>query len=434
LPRSDAEERFKIAAAVQMDLGDGDGRLPLLSKLKVGKPRRGESWSKYRQRVGGELEGMANDLQTLLGAPAEVLYCAGTVIGRARPDQIDALASMSDVEYLEIDRKLTLTTMDNAIDDVDLHGFHGVFGPLGGKDVRVAVLDSGIDKQHPFLNLGDSVSTCGESDDIPGEHGTHCAGSIASSHPLFSGIAPDVFLINVKVLNHRGSGSFSDIVRGIDAALDREADILSMSLGFNHFPHWTAGGHDWKCSNGRCPLCTAVDNATALGTLCVVAAANEHDSAQALRNMGMGDVFDTELGCPGQARNALTVGAITKRTFQPASFSSRGPTSYGQPKPDIAAPGVNISSTVPAPRDASGNLLPQVSPSSLFDRMSGTSMATPIVAGAAALVIQARRLAGLSTAPAVVRNVLLSEAVSPLGHPANVVGAGRLNIGLLKKP
>ena len=282
----------------------------------------------------------------------------------------------------------------------------------------------------PDLNVHQSISTCGENFGVPGRHGTHVAGSIASRSTDYPGIAPDVTLINVKVLRSDGKGRHTDIARGVDAALDRGAEVLCMSLGFNHLPRWSHDGHGWDCSDGRCPLCTAVDNA-AYGddVVAVVAAGNEHQNAQALIDNGDGHSFDTELCCPGQARQALTVGAITKRNFLPASFSSRGPTSYGITKPDLVTAGVNITSTVPVRRDDQGQPVSNPGAADLFGRLSGTSMATPIIAGAVALLIQLQKNQGAGWTSAGIRNQLLRKAVVPLPQPANVVGDGRLTLG-----
>ena len=269
-------------------------------------------------------------------------------------------------------------------------------------------------------------STCDEPAGVPGAHGTHCAGIVASQDPLVRGIAPGVTLVDIKVLRSNGSGRSTFIIAGIDSALDLGADVLSMSLGFNHLPA-SHGGHGWSCPDSTCPLCLAVDNATAEGAVVVVAAGNEHERCQQLRAGGNGLLYDTELGCPGQASRAITVAAHHKMTFAPANFSSSGPSAGGNPKPDLSAPGVSIMSTIPLPRDSNGNPLAGTTPEQRFAAMSGTSMATPIVAGTCALLIEQARQAGQPDDPAAIRGSLLA-LVQDVGGPTNVVGPGRLKL------
>ncbi|MFF9385858.1 S8 family serine peptidase, partial [Streptomyces globisporus] len=258
------------------------------------------------------------------------LILANSLAASVPAQQALALHNNDDVSLIELDPVMNPTLMDDAIIDVGLSQFQSQVGRLTGRGVRVAVLDSGVDTQHPYLAVAASVSVCGEDVALPGRHGTHCAGSIASKDTVFRGVAPDVDLLNVKVLKRDGSGQYTQVTKGIDAALDLGADVISLSLGFNHLPAWSDRGHGWACADGRCPLCTAIDNAVALGVIACVAAGNEHSRAESLRRFGYGNTVDTELGCPGQSRGAITVGALTKRTFLPADFSSRGPTAYGE--------------------------------------------------------------------------------------------------------
>lgn len=431
IDRAEPSRRGLEMLAVAARVGDregADGRLPLVLQLPDRRPHAGETWPEYRQRVGGELQ-LLN--AAVCADEATPLALAGALAVHLPPEQARAMAGVDAFETVELDPVFVPTAMDDAVGDVGLPSFRGRHAGLTGDGVRVAVLDSGIDTAHPFLRVHESVETCGESWLIPGRHGTHCAGSIASLDPVFPGIAPDVTLLNVKVLDASGRGPHTDVVKGMERALDLQADILSVSLAFNHLPTWSDRGHGWACADGRCPLCLAVDNTVSFGAFVCVAAGNEHARAEALRGIGHGGSFDTELGCPGQARGAFTVGALTKRTFLAADFSSRGPTAYGLSKPDLAAPGVNVTSTAPVPRLPDGSLTSQPQRGELFARMSGTSMATPIVAGAAALVVEMLRQQGSAVTPATIAQVLRTSAAAPMAAmPAHVVGAGRLDLTL----
>jgi len=233
-----------------------------------------------------------------------------------------------------------------------------------GKGVVVAVVDTGIDYRHADLGgcLGPEcrvkagynfTSTSQAKNPIDDNgHGTHVAGTIAANG-VMKGVAPDAKLLAVKVLDKDGLGLTSQIIAGIEWAVSQGADVMNLSLGGQGSPDD--------------PNSQAVDNAIDLGCVVVVAAGNE------------GPDYDT-LGSPGVARKVLTVGASDDNDVI-ASFSSRGPSSIYQVKPEILAPGVAIKSTVPKGTcdmcDASG-----------FAEASGTSMATPHVAGAAALLLE----------------------------------------------
>lgn len=406
---------------------------PVILKLKTQSPQPNEGWDHYKERIEDHLEPVRKKVEETMGIKPSKLIAANALKVSASADQIKVLAVEGHIEKIELDPLLKVTLMDDVYNDVRKDTFIQRNPGVDGSGVRVAVLDSGIDTRHPYLQVSQSVSTSGEDIALPGLHATHCAGSIASRDTLYKGIAPGVTLLNVKVLNANGSGVFTGVVKGIDEAMDLGAEVISMSLGFNHMPTWSGQGHGWMCDNGHCPLCVAVDNAVALeNVIIIVAAGNEHNNAEYLRSNGYRNQFDTELCCPGQARRAITVGAVSKHVFDPAPFSSRGPTTYKSKKPDIVAPGVNITSTVPVQRDAHGNPIDNPARASLFTRLSGTSMATPIVAGAAALIVQELKSAGKAVTPNVVRKALYNKGIVRLaGLNRNIVGRGRLDLSRL---
>ncbi|MFE7330221.1 S8 family serine peptidase [Streptomyces sp. NPDC057565] len=232
-----------------------------------------------------------------------------------------------------------------------------------GKGTKVAVLDTGVDPTN--ADVKDRIVA--SQSFIPGQsvtdghgHGTHVAstiaGSGANSDGKYKGVAPGADLIVGKVLDNSGSGNDSQIIAGMQWAVDQGADVVSMSLGGPA----TAGGD---------AMTEAVDQLSAEGALFVIAAGNSGPAAQTV-------------GSPGTADSALTVGAVD-RSDALANFSSRGPRigDYAI-KPEITAPGVNIV----AARAAGTTLGTPVGDH--YTTLSGTSMATPHVAGAAALLAQ----------------------------------------------
>lgn len=419
-----------LAIASVTETSSHEKAVPIVVKIPTITPSPNEAWTQYRDRVQNELAPLRKLMQQTMNVDPTPLITANSLQVIATPAQVEMLRKQAQVTKMELDPLLPVTLLDDCANDLLLGNFRIKHPVLDGTGVKVAVLDSGIDTQHPYLNVTASVSTCDESVEHPGQHATHCAGIIASRDLVFSGVAPRVDLLNIKVLNANGTGGHGNVTKGIDETVKQGAQVISMSLGFNHLPHWSDGGHGWSCTDGDCPLCTAVDNAVTLNNaLVVVAAGNEHDRAEALRASGFGHEFDTELDCPGQARKAIAVGALTKQTFSLASFSSRGPTSFNESKPILCAPGVNIRSTVPVQRDENGKAIADPPRPSLFDRDSGTSMAAPFVAGVAALLIQRQILAGQPWTPAGIREELLARGVLALAGSPNEVGGGRLSLG-----
>ena len=209
-----------------------------------------------------------------------------------------------------------------------------------GTDVRIAVIDSGIGPNADVLVAGgyDFVNNDAEPLDDNG-HGTHVAGTIAALNNSIGviGGAPDALIYAVKVLNRRGSGSYSDIIAGIEWCIANDMQVINMSLG---------GESDSQLFHD------AIAAANDAGILVVVAAGNDATSGN---NVQYPAAYDEVLAV-----------AATDVNNEIGYFSSHG---YWV---DIAAPGVSVLSTIP--NDG-------------LDSFNGTSMAAPHVAAAAALVL-----------------------------------------------
>lgn len=236
-----------------------------------------------------------------------------------------------------------------------------------GKGVKVAVLDTGVDTSHPDLKsqvaAAKNFTSAKDTTDHFG-HGTHVAsiiaGTGAKSSGKYKGVAPDAKLLNAKVLADDGSGDDSSILAGMEWAAAQGADIVNLSLGGTDTP-------------GVDPLEAEVNKLSETkGILFAIAAGNEGEG-------GAGT-----LDSPGSAADALTVGAVDG-SDKLAYFSSRGPSADDTLKPDVTAPGVDITAA-----SAAGSVIAKhygENPAG-YVTISGTSMATPHVAGAAALLKQ----------------------------------------------
>jgi len=271
---------------------------------------------------------------------------------------------------------------------------------LTGAGITVAVLDSGIDTSHPDL-AGKVAAAASFVDDglgtgDPYGHGTHVAsivsGSGAASGGRFRGVAPDATLINGRVCAADGLCATSALLAGMEwAVVTQHAPIVNLSVGGPATP-------------GIDPLEEAVNQLSAqYGTLFVIAAGNDGDRET--------------VNSPGSADAALAVGAVD-RDDQLAYFSSLGPRVGDHAiKPDITAPGVDIT----AARAAGTQLGPLVGDD--YVQLSGTSMATPHVAGAAALLLEQHP----DWTGEQLKATLMGTAL-PTGQSVYEQGAGRVDV------
>ncbi|MFK0050494.1 S8 family peptidase [Streptomyces sp. NPDC090741] len=239
-----------------------------------------------------------------------------------------------------------------------------------GKGVKIAVLDTGVDKTHDDLKtqVVDEKNSSASPDTVDRVgHGTHvasiAAGTGAKSGGTYKGVAPGAKVISGKVLNDNGFGEDSSIIAGMEWAAAEGADVVNLSLG----------GPD---SPGIDPLEATVDKLSAeKGTLFAIAAGND------------GRAGNSTVGSPGTADAALTVGAVDNDD-KLAPFSSIGPrVGDGGVKPDVTAPGVAITAAA-APGSVIDTDPATPHPAPGYLQIDGTSMATPHVAGAAAILKQ----------------------------------------------
>ena len=329
-----------------------------------------------------------------------------------------------------------------------------------GTGITVAVIDSGI-SDHPDLHdpaTGGSRVVYSQSF-VPGTdtndeygHGTHVAGILAgnawqsgglgAAHAIY-GVAPHVNLVNLKVLDANGSGQDSYVIAAIEQAIALQStyniQVINLSLGRPVFESYQQD-----------PLCQAVEAAWKAGIVVVVAAGN----------MGRDNEFGTHgyglIAAPGNDPYVLTVGAMnamgtpSKSDDIITSYSSKGPSAVDHVvKPDLVAPGNRVASLLSsgstlAQEFPANELPPAVYGASLnatryYFVLSGTSMATPVVSGAAALLLQsdpgaspdeikARLMKTADKSFPASTQLMVNGVLTTYQYDVFTVGAGYLNI------
>jgi len=240
---------------------------------------------------------------------------------------------------------------------IKLVGLPDFWKQTKGKGVKVAVLDTGIAHQHSDLrDAVDAMEDCSGSKSGPSDqngHGTHCAGTIAArmNSSGVIGAAPESRLYILKVLGDDGAGKTSYIADGIKKAIDWGVDIISMSLSCPAYP----------------PELQEMIEAADAANIFIIGAAGNY-----------GPRLDT-MGYPAKAKEVISVGAYDRR-MKVTNFSSRSASK--DDVLDILAPGDGIISTYPP---------------NGFKRLSGTSMACPLVSGVVALMLAKHQIYGGKT-------------------------------------
>lgn len=289
---------------------------------------------------------------------------------------------------------------------------------LSGKDIGIAVLDTGIapvdDFTKPYNRLvafKDFVNDNDETYDDNG-HGTHVAGIVAGngfrSNGRYCGIACESHLIGVKILDEEGKGNTSRVLAGVQWIVDNKEKynirIANLSIG-------SSGNSSLD------PLVKAVNAAWDCGIIMTIAAGNNGPRSSSITS-------------PGISKKVITVGSsddsksVTIWGSSQTNFSGRGPTVECILKPDIIAPGANIISCL-----SPTAYVNPLSPDGLkvvdkyYLKLSGTSMSTPVVAGAIALLLQKYP----SLTPDDVK-YLLKYSTTDLGYSQNQQGWGLIDI------
>lgn len=361
---------------------------------------------------GGQVDDELEELKGSLGdfTVNEIFSVIPGFSGSLSKQQILRLAHQERTLQLEPDAEVHafLNTATNWFGVAKARSDFGVDGSADASpaaysqdDIVIAVIDTGIDTEHEDLNQGKVI---GWMDFVNGEpdpyddngHGTHVASIAAGegeANPALAGVAPRAALVGVKVLNAAGSGTASDVISGINWVVANKAafgiEVVNLSLG-------TSG-----CSSGTDSLSLAVDNAVSSGLVVVVAAGNSGPQS-------------CTIGSPAAAQGAITVGAMAdvgELGFRLAEFSSRGPTLDGRMKPDVVSAGVAINAA-------------RAGTETGYVVLSGTSMASPFVAGTVALMLEENPL----LMPSQIKAILAGTAVDwgPPGADADF-GSGRLD-------
>jgi len=328
-----------------------------------------------------------------------------------KSSSLAALAKDPDVAYISLDRAVWATATVTDFYDQAVLAPYAWSKNLSGTGIGVAVIDSGINAGKDFTLASGTgsrivynqsfVSGQTTANDLYG-HGTHVAGILAGNgtnsrgtkfRKTFMGIADNVNLINLRVLDQNGGGLDSSVIAAIQKAISLKSKydirVINLSLGRPVYESYKLD-----------PLCQAVEAAWKAGIVVVVAAGNEG------RNNSAGTDGYGTIAAPGNDPYAITVGAMkpmgtsTRADDLIASYSSKGPTLFDHVvKPDVVAPGnlvisVLASSSATLVRAAPENIVALNSYSttakgaSSYFMLSGTSMATPVVSGAVALLLQ----------------------------------------------
>jgi subtilisin family serine protease len=419
-----------------------------------------QSMTREQRRVFfvNELKSFANQMQqpvlselnslSLAGQASNIqpLWIANVINCYATPAAIEQLALRSDIGRIDIDEERLLISPIDVVEvgetqsreityNVSIMNVPEVWDMgITGEGVVVAVLDTGVNYNH--VDLADNMWThpdfpfhgwnftnnTNNPMDFQG-HGTHCAGTVAGNGTAGSqtGMAPNAKIMALQVLNSSGNGTESGVWAAIQFGVEYGADVLSLSLGWAHA--WNPDRSTWR---------TAMNNALEAGVVASVAVGNEGNQQG---TYPIPSNVRTPGDCPAPwrhpeqpdsgSRSAVVSVGATNSVDAIANFSSRGPVTWqnispfndypytpgaGLIVPDVVAPGVNVKSC--SHSNTSG-----------YTTMSGTSMATPGVAGVMALILSKNP----RITPEEMSKLLEETAQSLSAGKSNVFGSGRVD-------
>lgn len=387
------------------------------------------------------------------------LWISNSIACDATREVICAVASRSDVAFIGLDKEVTMigntnndmlqTSSARVSANSPYPHVSQVNAPqvweqgYTGKNVVVAILDSGINdehcdlKDHLWQGYADTDGD-GEADDVihgwnyisnnanikdDYGHGTHCAGIICGDGTVgnIAGVAPDATLMTLKIVNRSGGGSPAQMIKGIQFAVENGASILSISSGFKSNQIDKAAKENLR---------RAFEATLESGVIAFVAAGNDGDT------YGVPDNVDFPAACPppylhpdqqanaGGLSSVVCVGSVNSED-EYSSFSSKGPVTWegtawndylyddthiGLIRPDICAPGYWIYSLKYDDNDK-------------YKINSGTSQATPCVAGVAALMLEKNS----SLTPADICRIMENTAKKLSEKKNNLTGSGRVD-------
>lgn len=303
------------------------------------------------------------------------------------PEKVQILKESPSVDAVEINRLYNINPEETRAEITERTLPKTLNTSLTGKGIKIAVLDSGVQPDHPDLKIAGGISFVegvnNYSDD--NGHGTHVTGIIGAQHNSIgiNGIAPDATIYAVKVLDNEGYGYLSEIAAGIDWAINNDIDIVNLSIGTNE---------------QSITLSSMIKKAYNSGVFVVAAAGNDGDPK------GVTDTIDY----PGRYSETIAVGAVDENSSR-ATFSATGPLL------EVVAPGVDIKSTYL---------------NNEYAVLSGTSMSTAYVTGVLALIKEVNPGASANKMRSILQET--SKDLGPVGRDS-LYGYGLVQIPYLKQ-